>query len=58
MTQERLTALMLQVYPPDILIQIPRNTCDTFDFHKARTLIELGRNACRQALSLDSFAVE
>ncbi len=51
MTQDRLTALMLQTHPPDILIEIPRNTCSTFDFYKAKSLMELGRHACREALS-------
>lgn len=52
MTQDRLTALMLQAYPPDILIEIPRNTCSTFEFYKAKSLLELGREACYKALSL------
>jgi NTE family protein len=52
MTQDRLTNLMLQTYPPDVLIEIPRNTCSTFEFYKAKSLVELGREACSKALSL------
>jgi NTE family protein len=52
MTQDRITALMLQAYPPDVLIEIPRNTCSTFEFYKAKSLLELGRQSCQKALSL------
>lgn len=50
MTQDRLTDLMLQAYPPDVLVEIPRNTCSTFEFYKAKSLVEQGREACRKAL--------
>jgi NTE family protein len=51
MTQDRLTQFMLEKIPPDILIEIPRNTCNTFDFHKAEGLIALGRKKCLAAIS-------
>ena len=51
MTQDRLTELMLEKIPPDILIEIPRNSCNTFDFHKAEGLIALGRKKCLAAIS-------
>lgn len=51
MTQDRVTQLMLVLHPPDILIEIPRNTCSTFDFHKAKALIDLGRKVCLNAIS-------
>ena len=50
MTQDRVTALMLHAYPPDILIEIPRDTCATFEFYKAKSLLELGREVCVAAL--------
>jgi NTE family protein len=34
-------------------VEIPRNTCSAFEFYKAKSLIDLGREACRKALSLD-----
>lgn len=52
MTQDRITALMLQAYPPDVLIEIPRNACSTFEFYKSKTLLELGRQACMKKLAL------
>lgn len=53
MTQNRLTSLMIEAYPPDILVEIPRNTCTTFEFYKAKSLVELGRTVCLKALSLN-----
>lgn len=53
MTQDRLTELMTEKYPPDIMIDIPRDACSTFDFHRGRELIALGRSACSRAL--DAF---
>ncbi len=52
MTQDRITDLMLQTYPPDVLVEIPRNACSTFEFYKAKTLLELGRQACLKSLAL------
>ncbi len=51
MTQERLTELMLEKFPPDLRIDIPRGICGTFDFHKTKELIQVGREACSEALN-------
>jgi NTE family protein len=45
MTQDRLASYLLKTYPPDILIEIPRNSCSSFEFYKAQYMIDLGRNA-------------
>lgn len=45
MTQDRLSALTLETHPPDVYIEIPRNTGTTFEFHRAKELIEIGREA-------------
>lgn len=42
-TQDRLAELMKEVYRPDMLVEIPRNTCSIFDYHKAKDLIQKGR---------------
>ncbi len=42
-TQDRLTELMVAAYPPDYLIEIPRNTCGVFDFDHAAELLEIGK---------------
>jgi len=36
--------------PPDILVNISRNSCNTFDFYRAEELIEMGRLAAQEAL--------
>lgn len=51
MTQDRLTYLMLQVHPPDVLVEIPVNSCSIFEFYKAKSQIELGRETCQKALA-------
>ena len=48
----QISKLTLDIYPPDILIQISRHTCNMFDFHKAIELIEIGRETTRESLSL------
>jgi NTE family protein len=50
MTQDRLASYLLKTYPPDILIEIPRNSCSTFEFYKAQYMIDLGRNAFIKAV--------
>ena len=49
-TQDRLTSLMFEMYKPDLIINIPRNTCGTFDFYKAKDVYEAGKKACKDAL--------
>lgn len=51
LTRDRLIELMLEKYPPDIYILIPSNASSTFDFHKTAELIEIGKNACQEALA-------
>ncbi|MBL0358651.1 MAG: patatin-like phospholipase family protein [Chitinophagaceae bacterium] len=48
-TLDRLTELVIQLFPPDILIEIPRKACSVFEFYKAAELIEIGRNCCNKA---------
>jgi NTE family protein len=49
-TQDRLAELMIDKYRPDVLVEIPRNSCTIFDFHRAADLIHAGRTACKKAL--------
>ena len=42
--------LTLEKNPPDLLINISRESCDTFDFYKAEELIEIGRHAAIESL--------
>lgn len=49
--QDRLTSLLLEKYPPDILVEISREACSTFEFYKAAELIALGRVAVEEVLN-------
>lgn len=51
-TQDRLTELMIECYKPDFVIEVPRNACTTFDFHRAEEIIEEGKKAYRNAFIL------
>ena len=55
--QEQITSFHLQETPPDLLVKIPRNACNTFDFHKSRQLIELGRTAVHKALEEENVKI-
>lgn len=48
--QNGLTRYRLGGYPPDILIEISKEVCNTYDFHKAAEVIEAGRIAAREQL--------
>ncbi len=48
-TQDRLTELMIKHYNPDIIVDIPRNSCGTFEFYRAHELIALGRSGYNKA---------
>lgn len=54
-TQDRLIALMIEHYKPDLVVEIPRNACWTFDFHRAGELIEMGRQAYQEAILVTKF---
>lgn len=47
-TQDRLTTVIIEHYKPDILVEIPRDTCDTFEFYKAKNLIDIGAKALQR----------
>jgi NTE family protein len=50
-TQEQLLTLLIEKHQPDVLIQVPRNVCGIFDFHKAKDIIDIGRTVCEKVLS-------
>jgi NTE family protein len=57
--QEAIARFRLASYPPDILIEIPANTCDAHEFYKAGPVIEAGRYWTRCTLDArESHAVE
>jgi len=52
----QMVQLTIEKNPPDILVNISRNTCGTYDFYKAAELVEIGRIATME--SLDEFENE
>ncbi|MFY0607219.1 MAG: patatin-like phospholipase family protein [Cyclobacteriaceae bacterium] len=48
--QDRLTSLLLEKHNPDLRIDISREACSTFEFYKAKRLIEIGKNKCEEAI--------
>ena len=41
--QSTIARQKLAAYPPDVVIEIPRNACGTLEFDRAAEMIELGR---------------
>jgi len=46
----QITRLTLELNPPDLLVEVSREACGTFDFYKASEMIELGRDMTKAAL--------
>ena len=43
--RHHITQISLEKYPPDLMINISRESCGAYDFYRAAELIELGRRA-------------
>jgi len=50
-TQALITRQQLAVFRPDRLISIPKNVCMAHEFHRAREMIDLGREKARAELT-------
>jgi len=48
-----LTQYKIAGYPPDLLIKMPRECCDTYEFYRAAEMIHLGKRVAD--LALDAF---
>ncbi|MEP3561438.1 MAG: alpha/beta hydrolase, partial [Marinobacter sp.] len=51
--QSALVQYKIAGYPPDLLVNIPKNASRSYDYHKAPELIRLGRE--RMTAALDRF---
>ncbi len=51
--QSALARHSLAAYPPDLLIEVPRSTCRSLEFHRAQEVIAAGRAVADRAL--DAF---
>lgn len=49
--QETIARQKLAAYPPDVVVEIPRNACGILEFDRASELVELGRRKLREKLS-------
>jgi NTE family protein len=48
--QSVLLRYRLAGYPPDVLVEVPRDACRSLDFHRAAEMIELGRALAEAAI--------
>lgn len=49
--QSSIARQKLAAYPPDIVIEIPENACQTLEFDRASEMIELGHRKAKECLS-------
>lgn len=54
--QAALARHTLAAYPADLLIEVPRSTCRSLEFHRAAEVIEIGRELATRAL--DTFSAD
>ncbi len=53
--QERIARVQLAMEPPELLIRIPRDACQFYEFWRASELIEIGRREAEKALDDSGF---
>jgi len=53
--QERIARVQLALEPPELLIRIPRDACEFYEFWRASELIDLGRREAEKALDAAGF---
>ena len=53
--QSALARHTLAAYPPDLLIEVPRSTCRSLEFHRAVEVIDVGRALATRALDALEF---
>jgi NTE family protein len=49
--QRAIARQKLAAYPPDIVIEIPRNACQTLEFDLAAEMIELGYGRAKERMA-------
>ena len=48
--QHAITRYKMAGYQPDVVIEIPRNACGFYEFHKAYEMIEIGKKIAKETL--------
>jgi NTE family protein len=56
--QSTIARYRLAAYPPDVLIEIPNNICQTHEIYKARALVAAGRHWANDALERQTHVLE
>lgn len=56
--QSAIARYRLAAYPPDVLIEIPNNICQTHEIYKARALVAAGRYWAAEALDRQTTGTE
>lgn len=53
-----ISQVTIEKYPPDILIQVSKDACGTWDFYKAEEMVEAGRKATQKILEVHKNKTE
>ncbi|WP_339791078.1 patatin-like phospholipase family protein [uncultured Imperialibacter sp.] len=56
--QDRLTSELLKQYKPGLSVEVSRQACSTFEFYRAKEIIEAGRQAFEEALKASNLLSE
>ena len=56
--QSTIARYRLAAYPPDVLIEIPNNICQTHEIYKARALVAAGRHWADDALARQTHVLD
>lgn len=48
--QSTIARFKLTAYAPDLVVNVPRNVCTFYEFHRARELIGVGGSCAERAL--------
>lgn len=48
--QDKMCEQNIEIYKPDIVVNIPRHVGSTLEFYRAQEMVDEGRNACKKAL--------
>jgi NTE family protein len=48
--QNAIAAVKLAAYPPDVVLEVPRDACGFYEFHRAREMIDLGYRLAAEAI--------
>jgi len=49
MMKYRMAQMVLEKYSPDILVNVPHDSCGTYDFYRAEEMVEMGKYAARKS---------